>query len=254
MYNTDLPNRADLPSSAQLKRSTILAALSAFVILITIVLPSEYAIDPLRTGRLFGLTEMGEIKIQLAKEAADDATAEKNNTAANVNPSNEFNMIADRLGKIEMMLAAMGAQPTLETNAPAVQSTPSIQVVQTPPVTAQQEPAYTAPEAGIVGREDEVSFTLTPGKGIEVKLVMNEGESVEFAWSANGAPVNFDTHGDGNGNKVSYEKGRGVSEDAGILNAAFTGNHGWFWRNRTDNDVTITLRTKGQYSDIKQVM
>ncbi len=83
---------------------------------------------------------------------------------------------------------------------------------------------------------------------------MEEGDKVDFAWTANGAVVNFDTHGDGNGNKVSYEKGRGVGEDSGVLEAAFTGNHGWFWRNRTDNDVTVTLKTNGEYSDLKQVM
>jgi len=27
--------------------------------------------------------------------------------------------------------------------------------------------------------------------------------------------------------------------------AAFTGNHGWFWRNRTAAPVTFTLRTGG---------
>ncbi|WP_241427577.1 HupE/UreJ family protein [Fertoeibacter niger] len=43
-----------------------------------------------------------------------------------------------------------------------------------------------------------------------------------------------DTHGDGSGNSISYEKGRAVPADAGELTAAFTGNHGWFWRNRGD--------------------
>jgi hypothetical protein len=37
------------------------------------------------------------------------------------------------------------------------------------------------------------------------------------------------------------------------LVAAFTGNHGWFWRNRGEADVTVTLQTGGAYSDIKRV-
>jgi hypothetical protein len=45
-----------------------------------------------------------------------------------------------------------------------------------------------------------------------------------------GGAVNFDTHGDGGGESVSYQKGRGVAEDSGVLEAAFDGNHGWFWR------------------------
>jgi hypothetical protein len=35
--------------------------------------------------------------------------------------------------------------------------------------------------------------------------------------------------------------------------AAFSGNHGWFWRNRGQADVTVLLRTGGTYQDIKRV-
>ena len=33
------------------------------------VLPAEYGIDPTGVGRALGLTQMGEIKVQLAEEA-----------------------------------------------------------------------------------------------------------------------------------------------------------------------------------------
>ncbi|WP_253822847.1 hypothetical protein [Vibrio coralliilyticus] len=69
-----------------------------------------------------------------------------------------------------------------------------------------------------------------------------------------GGPVNFDTHGDGNGNSISYEKGRGVPEDEGELEAAFTGNHGWFFRNRNDSTVMVILRTSGDYGQMKRVL
>ena len=73
MYNTDIPTRAELPTSRQLLRSTVIAVVAAAAILVTIVLPAEYAIDPTGIGRALGLTEMGEIKSQLAKEAEADA-------------------------------------------------------------------------------------------------------------------------------------------------------------------------------------
>jgi len=72
MYNADKPSYSDLPTSKQLIRSTIIAIISAAVILITIVLPAEYAIDPTGIGRFLGLAEMGTIKTQLAKEADQD--------------------------------------------------------------------------------------------------------------------------------------------------------------------------------------
>jgi hypothetical protein len=68
MYNTDLPTRAELPSAMKLMQSTILAAIVALTLLITIVMPSEYGIDPTGVGRLLGLKQMGEIKTQLAEE------------------------------------------------------------------------------------------------------------------------------------------------------------------------------------------
>ena len=57
-YNTDLPNRADLPSTGRLLRSTALAALIAGGLLVTTVLPAEYRIDPTGIGRVLGLTAM----------------------------------------------------------------------------------------------------------------------------------------------------------------------------------------------------
>ncbi len=76
MYNTDIPNREELPSTAKLVRSTIIAAIVALVLLVTVVMPAEYALDPTGAGRLLGLTEMGEIKEQLAEEAAADEAAQ----------------------------------------------------------------------------------------------------------------------------------------------------------------------------------
>lgn len=195
MYNTDLPTRADLPTSAQLRRSTLIAAVGAAVLLVTIVLPSEYALDPTGIGRALGLTEMGEIKLQLAAEAAADAA----------------------------MAADSGAM---------------------------QQPADAAQTPG--GKSDELSFVLTPGQGVEVKLVMKAGAAATYSWTAAGGPVNFDTHGEGNDQSISYDKGRGVAGDEGVLEAAFDGNHGWFWRNRSEQDVTVTLRTSGDYIEMKR--
>lgn len=59
----------------------------------------------------------------------------------------------------------------------------------------------------------------------EVKLVMNEGERSIYFW---------------------------VSE--GELIAEFTGNHGWFFRNRNKTDVTVILSTGGEYSTMKRVL
>ena len=204
MYNSDSPIRAELPSSKQLFRSTVLALISAVVLLVAVVLPADYGIDPTGIGRILRLTEMGEIKKQLAAEAAADAAA------------------------------AAGAPAQAQARPPAVAASP----------------VSTAPK---VVWKDEMPFTLTPGEGTEIKLKMVEGGKTQYQWVVENGEVNFDTHGDAPGKSISYEKGRGVATDEGVLEAAFTGNHGWFWRNRGQADVKVILRTSGDYTDIKRV-
>lgn len=76
MFNSQMPDVSDLPTSRQLVRSTLVAAAAAAAILVTIVMPSEYGVDPIGVGSVLGLTEMGEIKVQLAQEAEAAAAAE----------------------------------------------------------------------------------------------------------------------------------------------------------------------------------
>ena len=75
MYNTEIPKDITLPSSTKLIKSTVLALVSAGIVLVTCVLPAEYAIDPTGIGQVLGLTKMGEIKESLKIE---NATTENN--------------------------------------------------------------------------------------------------------------------------------------------------------------------------------
>ena len=212
MYNTPLPNAADLPSKRKLLRSTLIALAVAIALLITVVLPAEYAIDPTGIGRMLGLTEMGEIKGQLAEEATADAARD----------------------------AALAAQDAADKRAA------------TPVEPSAEAAAAVAPTGGSSWR-DQMQVVLQPGEGAEIKLAMKAGQRAQFSWSAQGGAVNFDTHGDGGGQSISYEKGRSVPADDGEIEAAFDGNHGWYWRNRGDAPVTVVVRVRGQYTDIKRV-
>jgi len=190
------------------------------------VMPSEYAIDPTGAGRALGLTQMGEVKIQLAEEArADEAAAQ----APTPQPTEA--------------IAAVPAAPTTTPAAPA-------EVIPAPEQSTAPEP--------VPGLQHEMSITLSPNQGAEVKLEMKQGAKVNFRWTANGGVVNYDTHGDPyNAPRDFYHgygKGRSTPEDSGVLEAAFDGKHGWFWRNRTSEPVTVTLRTQGDYISIKRVI
>jgi len=73
MFNSNIPSDREVPSTGKLIKSTILAAITAGVLLVTVVMPAEYGIDPTGVGNAIGLKRMGEIKTSLAEEAAQDA-------------------------------------------------------------------------------------------------------------------------------------------------------------------------------------
>ena len=230
MCNTDLPKRADLPTTGKLLRSTALAALIAGGLLVTTVLPAEYGIDPTGIGRALGLTPMGEIKISLAAEVrADECVATE--TAP--------------------------AQPVAVAPAVRAEAAPVPAPAPAPFAVAALPPAAVAP-APAAARQDTVTVTLKPGQGAEVKLTMNKDHRVRYEWASAGGPVNFDTHGDPYDAPKDfyhgYGKGRNELGSKGELVAAFDGKHGWFWRNRSGYDVTVTLKTQGEYARIERVL
>lgn len=218
MYNTDLPTRAELPTSRQLVRSTVIAAAVAGALLVAIVLPSEYGIDPTGIGRVTGLAEMGAIKVSLASEAAAQTPATSPGAAA-----------------ASAVSTARVAAATPAPSAPSVVAKPVVP-----------------------GQSQQMTVTLKPGQAAEVKLDMRKGAKVAYRWETRGGTVNYDAHGDPvqapAGFYHGYGKGREVSSDEGTLEAAFDGKHGWFWRNRSKAEVTVTLKADGEYTAIKRVL
>jgi hypothetical protein len=200
MYNAPKPKLEDLPTKAQLRRSSIIAGIGAVAIAVMVYMPAELGQDPTGVGSLLGLTEMGEIKRQLAEEAAADEALHGTDGSSW--------LMDDLLGLFVS--------------------------------TAQAQEAWT----------DELTFTLAPGDSTEIKATMEQGATLFYAWTSNGGRVNFDLHAHANGQDVTCEKGRGQTEGAGSFETPFAGDHGWFWRNRDAEAVTVTLQLRGDYSAI----
>ena len=224
MHNVHKPTPDELPSSSQLIKSTLAAIAAAALILVVAVLPGEYGIDPTGVGKVLGLKRMGDIKLQLAQEAEQDQQA----------------------------VLAAAKMPVTDQLPMTDQSVAEAQVVA--PVAVVKPAAPVKP----VLRTAEMSVVLTPGQGAEIKLEMLKGKTVTYVWSGNGGLVNYDAHGDiydaPQGFYYGYGQGRKTPEMKGTLKAAFDGYHGWFWRNRSDQNVTLTLRVEGDYIDIKRMM
>lgn len=223
MYNEDMPRRADLPSTKKLIRSTFIAVAAAATILVTTVLPAEYAVDPTGIGKVLGLTQMGEIKQQLALEAE-----------------------ADQVVTVEV-------QPkTQSSNSITTDSTTDTEL-STVTKAAQEENETASSEPG--AWRDEMSVTMAPGEAAEVKLVMQKGETAFYSWSVDQGHLNSDLHTDDvAGEAYSYDQSRALPEKSGKFTAVSDGAHGWYWRNRSSEVVTVTIGTRGAYSEMKQMM
>ena len=193
MYNTPVPPKSELPTSAQLLKSTLVAAGVAATLLVTVVLPSEYNIDPTGAGKVLGLKQMGEIKSQLAEEAEADRRRDRKRPVRLHSPS-----AGQRSSSLGQLFAGFFVTPAHAHDGKD-----------------QYELQAT-----------ETSVRLAPGEGLEVKLEMHKGDIVEFDWTANGAVVNFNHHGEAEGESVVYEKGRAVADKRGRFEALFDGEHG----------------------------
>lgn len=215
MYNKR-PDLDELPSTAQLLRSTVIALITAGVLLVTVVMPAEYAVDPTGVGRLLGMTPMGELKATLAGEvAAEEASA--------------------------------GQQPAVAAAQPAPVAAPV--VVAPAPEPQQPQVAMQQHEVNLTLKPNQATeIKLEMKKGAEARFHWTANGGL-LNYDTHGdpyeAPKGF-YHG--------YGKGKQTPEQQGVLVASFDGKHGWFWRNRTTQTVKLTLRTEGDYITIEQVL
>lgn len=217
MFNSKKPQKDDLPSSAQLIKSTIIAFVVAAVILLVVVLPAEYGVDPTGIGKTIGLLDMGKIKVSLEKEMAKD----KEDQDGTDNTAIEKKIVKEKL---------------------------PVKTIKTEAIEKKKE------EVKVEVKNEVFEHTLKPGEGIEVKLYMTKGAMVKYKWVCENGLLNHDTHGDGPGQKsFSFKKGRFIKSDEGELIAPYDGRHGWFWRNRDKQNVTVKLEVSGDFIKMKRV-
>ena len=158
----------------------------------------------------------------------------------------EFGIDPTGIGK------AMGLTALSGTNAEAAKLPDSV---------ATSEPVVQTP-VGIIAksdvpfRSDEMSLTLQPDEGGEIKSTMRKGEQFVFNWATEGGPVNVDMHGekpDAGDEFTSYWKAKQVGSDQGTFVAPFDGTHGWYWRNRGDKPVTVKVKVSGFYEKLARM-
>ena len=115
------------------------------------------------------------------------------------------------------------------------------------PAVHQDEPA--APKSATV------TLTLGIDQETEIKAIMREAKVMLYSWHAEGGTVYSDFHGHdpavGGDAFVRYREDQETTGGDGSLVAPFGGEHGWFWKNVSNNSVTVTLNLTGYFDDTK---
>ena len=155
--------------------------------------------------------------------------------------------IGKKLGLLGMS-AEVEAAP--ELSAPVVAPAPALVTAPAKGDVMQNE--YVV-ESHTAFRTDEMSVTLAPNKGAEIKARMLKGDQFTFNWLSDGGAVEFDMHGE----KVDAAKDEFTSywmadaaHAAGTFTAPFEGVHGWYWHNAGAVPVTVTVTVSGFYSEL----
>lgn len=191
----------------------IISFVIGLALLVTAIMPAEYGIDPIGVGKVMGFNELYEAQNEKAEEA----------------PKPEEKKMEVKDVTIEMV------GPALDVPA---------------------EANYADPKTQYAEREDAIDVVVPAGRGIEYKIGMKQYGRMKYEWNSNGVTMFLDFHGDVKmKNPTGWYESYAVaysSNMAGALVAPFEGKHGWYFVNKTDKDVTVKLKLKGQYQIIKQ--
>lgn len=109
-------------------------------------------------------------------------------------------------------------------------------------------------------RNDVIDIPLRAGGELEYKLGLNEGDSIVYQWDAvdleDPELLYAEFHGhtepvNNTGDLMFYRKASGATE-RGVLTAPFTGIHGWYLRNDSDEPIVVRLKVAGFYELLPQ--
>jgi hypothetical protein len=199
------------PSARQLVRAVVIALVVAVTLLATVILPAEFGIDPLGTGRVLGLSGLG------GAEQGAAATTDVGGGNAKVDPN-----------------AVVAAGEPLPLPNPAVhQSATSDPRSET--VTVSLPPGRETEVKVVMKADQTVLYTWHTDKG--AVYFDFHGHSPE--WTNREAFVRY------------QEVKDGLPGARGSLVAPFAGEHGWYWANLTNEPMVITLKLTGYFEGIK---
>ncbi|MGJ1420023.1 hypothetical protein ACR79T_10395 [Sphingobacterium spiritivorum] len=106
-----------------------------------------------------------------------------------------------------------------------------------------------APATQLAERTDEVNVVIPAGKGLEYKVDMLKHGNLRYEWITDKGELYFDFHGEVKNNSNYFESYTIAYSNnmVGSLLAPFEGPQGWYFKNNSNEDITVKIRMKGQY-------
>ncbi|WP_159471226.1 hypothetical protein [Dyadobacter sp. 3J3] len=206
-----IDNNPPLLETKQIVKATIFALLLGGVLFVTAVLPAEYGSDPLRTGKLLGFSRLYQPYAPVLIAGAETGGSKSYPV---------------------LKLEELGSGPN---------------------VPVPKEVYNPAPSKQFQMRQDSVTIRVPAGKGLEYKMNMLKYGAVKYEWVTDKGVLYFDFHGEptqANPGKDEYFESYTAAYSnnmIGTLLAPFEGRHGWYFKNKTDTEIVVSLRIKGQY-------
>lgn len=108
-------------------------------------------------------------------------------------------------------------------------------------------------------RSARIEIEVNGREELEYKAQLEKGEPLLYTWTVRGGPVHYEFHGEPTTGEwpkdyfQSYETGDRSSGQSGSFVAPFTGRHGWYWRNESDEPAVIVLEATGYYSKLGRI-
>ena len=100
-------------------------------------------------------------------------------------------------------------------------------------------------------RQHSITLTIVPKEGMEFKYRLARGAAMLYSWTSSD-PLFYEMHASPDETPrfaEFFEKSEGGARAHGSYVAPFTGIHGWYWENRSNREVTITLTATGFFTE-----
>lgn len=196
----------------QILTATFVALVLGAFLFVAAVLPAEFGSDPLGTGKLLGFSQLYQ---------------------------------ADAPTEVAMVTAGdPKAYPVLKKEELGSESSvPTPKEAQNPPPASQ----YTE-------CQDSVTVMVAAGKGIEYKVKVHKYGSFKYEWATDQGVLYSDFHGEvkeATPPKEEFFLSYTIAYSNNLIGtflAPYEGRHGWYFKNRTDKDIVVSLRLSGQYA------